>query len=288
MATVQTIAALRRALREKTRQMTALKAKRAAAAKTLRKAASAAKKASAAQAKAKANLKALDDEMSTLAGTAAPPKPAKKKVARKKVARKKVARKKAARKKTAAKKPAAAKRSAPAGGLAGVLVTVLTGKAGVSVPDATKLVLATGYTTRSKQFQTIVNQTLLRDPRFVKVSRGVYALKGQAAGAKAPQKPAAKKKTKKRVAKTKAPKPATKAPAKKAKRAKKASQPGSLKAILKGFLKGKAAVGIREATDAVLATGYTSKARNFRLIVNQMLAKDTAFKQVGRGKYALK
>ena len=199
-----------------------------------------------------------------------PNKAAPKKARRKKAAPKKAGRKKAGRKKAAAKKAAPKKKKAPAGGLAGVLVKILAGKAGVAVPAATKLVLATGYKTQSKQFQTIVNQTLLRDPRFVKVSRGVYALKGAAKAA--PKKVAPKKAAPKKAAKTPA---------------KRAAAPGSLKSILIKILTGKKAVSIADATAAVLATGYKSKAKKFSLIVNQMLAKNPAFKQVGRGKYGL-
>ena len=154
---------------------------------------------------------------------------------------------------------------------------MLAGKTGIGVGEAAKLVLATGYKTMSSQFNTIVNQTLLRDPRFIKVSRGVYALKGAAKAA--PQKAAPKK-----AAEPKA--PAEKAAPKKS--TGKAPAAGSLKSILIGILKSKKVVGIAEAAADVLATGYTSAAKNFKLNVNQMLAKNPAFKQVGRGKYALK
>ena len=273
MATVQTIAELHQALKEKKGQMAVLRGKQAKAAAKLRKAASALNKATAANAKAQAGLKAVDGAIAALAG-----KVARAKAAPKKARRKKAAPKKAGRKKAAAKK-ATPKKKAPAGGLAGVLVNILAGKAGVAVPAATKLVLATGYKTQSKQFQTIVNQTLLRDPRFVKVSRGVYALKGAAKPApkEAPAKKAAPKKPRKKAA----PKKAAKKPAKKA------AAPGSLKSILIEILTGKEAVSIADATAAVLATGYKSKAKKFSLIVNQMLAKNPAFKQVGRGKYGL-
>jgi len=89
----------------------------------------------------------------------------KKKAAKKKVSKRKVAKKKA-------------KRAQNKQSLADVLLQVLKGKNGVKVADATKLVLAEGYKSASKQFQTIVNQTLLRDKRFRKAGRGVYKLKG--------------------------------------------------------------------------------------------------------------
>ena len=299
MAKGQTIAELQQALKAKRGQMASLKARQAKAAAKLRKATKALKNATAVQvqataseAKARAALKALDDAIAALAGAPAAATPAKKapkaKAAPKKAAPKKVAPKKA----PAAKKAPKAKKAAPAGGLAGILVKVLSGKAGVSVPEATKLVLATGYTSKSKQFQTIVNQTLLRDPRFVKGARGVYALTGQAKAApkKAapkPKKAAAPKKAARKAHKKAAKKKAPKKAAPKAK-AKKAAATGSLKSVLIDILKGKKAVGIAEATAAVLAKGYKSKAKNFKLNVNQMLAKNPAFKQVGRGKYAVK
>ena len=293
MATGQTIAQLQKALKAKQGQMAALKVKQAKAAATLRKAEKALKnatavqdQAAAAEAKARAALKALDEAIATLAGDPTAVTPAKK-APKAKAAPKKAAPKQAAPKKApAAKKAPEAKQAAPAGGLAGILVKVLAGKAGVGVPEATKRVLATGYTSKSKQFQTIVNQTLLRDPRFVKVARGVYALTGQAKAA-APTAPAKKAapKPKTKAAPKKAPKKAAK---KVAPKAKKAAEAGSLKSILIDVMKGKKAVGIAEATAAVLAKGYTSKAKNFKLNVNQMLAKHPAFKQVGRGKYAVK
>jgi branched-chain amino acid transport system ATP-binding protein len=55
-----------------------------------------------------------------------------------------------------------------------------------------------------------------------------------------------------------------------------------------GVLKGRRSMSVAEIVDAVLAAGYQSKAKTFRLIVNQMLSKDKAFKRVGRGRYALK
>lgn len=75
--------------------------------------------------------------------------------------------------------------------LADVLVQVLKGEKGVKIPVAVKLVLAAGYKSTSKQFQAIVNQTLLRDKRFRKVARGQYALKGKRKAAAKKKAPAA-------------------------------------------------------------------------------------------------
>jgi hypothetical protein len=61
----------------------------------------------------------------------------------------------------------------------------------------------------------------------------------------------------------------------------------SLVDVLAQVLKGKT-MGVPEAADAVLATGYTSNAANFRLIVNQALIKSERFKKVSRGQYTAK
>lgn len=44
----------------------------------------------------------------------------------------------------------------------------------MSVTEAAEAVKAAGYQTTSTTFRTIVNQTLLKDPRFEKVERGRY------------------------------------------------------------------------------------------------------------------
>ncbi|MFG0327165.1 MAG: hypothetical protein ACF8SC_07890 [Phycisphaerales bacterium JB037] len=60
--------------------------------------------------------------------------------------------------------------------LADSLVELLTGKT-MSVTDAAEKVVEAGYRTTAANFRTIVNQTLLRDDRFKKVSRGQYTAK---------------------------------------------------------------------------------------------------------------
>ena len=60
--------------------------------------------------------------------------------------------------------------------LADALVAELTGKE-MSVTEAAESVVASGYKTSSANFRTIVNQTLLKDKRFKKVSRGRYTAK---------------------------------------------------------------------------------------------------------------
>lgn len=64
------------------------------------------------------------------------------------------------------------------GSLADTLHTVLRGKK-MSVAKAADAVLASGYATKSsaKNFRVIVNQTLTKDRRFKRVSRGVYTAK---------------------------------------------------------------------------------------------------------------
>ena len=122
-----------------------------------------------------AQLAATDLQIAALIGASGPAKAKKKKAPKKKAAKK-------------------TKRGKNKQGLADVLAQVLEGKEGVKIPDAMALVLAAGYKTKSKQFQHIVNKTLLKDKRFKKVARGKYALKGK-------KKAAAKKKaTKKKAA----------------------------------------------------------------------------------------
>jgi hypothetical protein len=45
------------------------------------------------------------------------------------------------------------------------------------VGEVTEKVLASGYRSTSPQFRAIVNQTLIKEKRFVSVDRGVYRLK---------------------------------------------------------------------------------------------------------------
>lgn len=70
-------------------------------------------------------------------------------------------------------------------------------------------------------------------------------------------------------------------------RGRRARNKQSLVEVLAQVLKGKT-LGVPEAADAVLATGYTSNAANFRLIVNQALIKSDRFKKVSRGQYTAK
>ena len=55
----------------------------------------------------------------------------------------------------------------------------------MKVADITAAILATGYKTRSANFRGIVNQTLIKDKRFVSAGRGLYQLTKKAAAAAA-------------------------------------------------------------------------------------------------------
>ncbi|MEM1166386.1 MAG: hypothetical protein AAGI30_08870 [Planctomycetota bacterium] len=61
--------------------------------------------------------------------------------------------------------------------LADALAQVLTGQT-LSVTEAADHVQKAGYRTTSPNFRTIVNQTLLKDKRFKRVSRGKYTASG--------------------------------------------------------------------------------------------------------------
>ena len=60
-----------------------------------------------------------------------------------------------------------------------------------------------------------------------------------------------------------------------------------LGAVLAKVLQGAKSMKIAELVEAVKRLGYKSKAKNFRLIVNQVLVKDKRFRSVRRGRYAL-
>ena len=47
-------------------------------------------------------------------------------------------------------------------------------RAQVSPAEASQLVVANGYKTTSKHFNMMVSNTLAKDPRFKRVSRGQY------------------------------------------------------------------------------------------------------------------
>lgn len=67
--------------------------------------------------------------------------------------------------------------------LADALADLLSNKT-LSVTEASEQVQSAGYRTTSPNFRTIVNQTLLKDPRFKRVGRGRYTSKGGASAGK--------------------------------------------------------------------------------------------------------
>lgn len=229
MATIRSIAEIRRELADQEKKLTKLKAQRKRIVK---------------------QLAGIDSEIAALGGKPANAKRRGRKEVAKKITAKKV------------------KRTRGGPSLADVLAQALEGKGQVKVAEAAKLAVQAGYKSKSSQFGNIVSQTLSGDKRFKKIARGVYAL--EAAKQAAP---------KKKVGKT-----AKKAAARK----KIAKKPGGLKGMLVQVMAGRKSVGVREAMEAVLAAGYKTKAKDFRFIVNQTLIRGDEFKQVGRGKYALK
>lgn len=176
----------------------------------------------------------------------------------------------------APRRPTGKKAVAPAGpartkkkqSLSDVLAAVLTGRGPVKVAQAAQLALRAGYKTASSQFGNIVSQSLSDDKRFRKLSRGVYALIGGPAPAK------------KAAAKTSAKAAGGKG--------RKGLQPGSLASRLVQAMSGKKAMSVKDAMQAVLATGYKTGAKDFRTVVNQALTQGKQFRKVGRGMYVLK
>ncbi len=73
---------------------------------------------------------------------------------------------------------ASRKRAKNAVKLADAIVAVLNKDTALSVPQIADAVRANGYTSKSKTFQTIIYQTLARDKRVKRASRGQYVLKG--------------------------------------------------------------------------------------------------------------
>lgn len=62
--------------------------------------------------------------------------------------------------------------------LAEAILAVLSKDKSLSVPEIATAVKANGYTSKSKTFETIIYQTLGRDKRVKRASRGQYQLKG--------------------------------------------------------------------------------------------------------------
>ena len=132
--------------------------------------------------KAAKQLAALDQKIAAIGGKAAP------------------------KKKTASKAKKARKMPKNTKPLVDFVADVLAGSKGMRVKEVAAAVKKAGYKTNSKDFYGIV-ATTLRDPKFPKVSRGVYTVK---AAKKAVAKKKAVKKTAKKVAKKAATKKAPK------------------------------------------------------------------------------
>ena len=62
----------------------------------------------------------------------------------------------------------------------------------------------------------------------------------------------------------------------------------TLPQALADVMKGKEKMSVGQAGDAVIASGYKTKSKDFRNVVGLTLSKDKRFKRVGRGEYALK
>lgn len=61
--------------------------------------------------------------------------------------------------------------------LAEVLATFMKGREKATVGEAVEGALAAGYKTTSKSFRSVVNQMLLKSPRFKSVGRGEFSLR---------------------------------------------------------------------------------------------------------------
>ena len=62
--------------------------------------------------------------------------------------------------------------------LASTLAEIINAQDSMSVGDAAKAVLASGYKSKSKDFTNLVNITLSQNKQFQRVGRGVYRVKG--------------------------------------------------------------------------------------------------------------
>ncbi len=110
-----------------------------------------------------AALEEIDRALAELGGAAAGPRPSR------------PGRKKGASKKTGRTKKAGGRRRGGAS-LADAIAGALSGGA-KPVPDLIAAVREAGYRSSSPNFRNMVSQRLTKDPRFKRVSRGVYALK---------------------------------------------------------------------------------------------------------------
>jgi len=148
------------------------------------------------------------------------------------------------------------------------IVDVLAGSPEAMGPsEIAAAVQKAGYKTTSKNFLTIVNNTLGQDKRIVRKAKGQYVVRGKgAAKAVKAKKAAPKRKTK----------------------VKRAGQP-SLETVVLAVLK-KNAHPMRptEITKAALAAGYKTASKYFPTIVSQTLRKSAAIVKTANRRYKLK
>ncbi|MEI7836275.1 MAG: hypothetical protein WCK05_07665 [Planctomycetota bacterium] len=151
------------------------------------------------------------------------------------------------------------------------LVKALVGTKGLGIGEAVAAVAASGYKSQSKDFRLLVNQTLLNEPEFRKVRRGIFTVKSQPETKSSP---------------TKAAKPGRK-PKAAGKPAAKANRGKPLAAYVAEALAGAPdGLAIREIEKAVLAAGYATKSKNLYNPIGAALGKVGA-KKVARGVYAV-
>jgi chromosome segregation ATPase len=129
--------------------------------------------------RAASNLAAMDREIAALEGSGRGRRaaPSRKKVKKTRKAKKAKARGKAKRTTKATRKVRRARRRATGKPLADYLYDVLKGGQPMRVKEAVQAVQRAGYRSSSRDFYKIVATALRKDPRFTKVSRGVYKTK---------------------------------------------------------------------------------------------------------------
>ena len=87
----------------------------------------------------------------------------------------------------------------------------------------------------------------------------------------------------------KAPEPASvPVPRKQGRTATQAKSAGNLASVLAEIIKTKDSMSVVEAAEAVLASGFKSKAEHFRTMVSMALSNDKRFERVARGVYRVK
>lgn len=158
------------------------------------------------------------------------------------------------------------------------LVKALAGTKGLGIAEAVAAVAASGYKSQSKDFRLLVNQTLLNEPEFEKVRRGIFTVKGQPAAEKA-TKVGRKPGRKPKAAGKSGPKPKAKAG-----RGRKGKPLAAF--VQEALVAAGKAMTVRELEKAVLAAGYVTKGKNLYNPIGAVLGK-IGVKKVARGVYAV-